>query len=221
MTSSSPSLVPLEPHMTSGLYNKNAGMQNAAMQPSIDLLVEAIASLPVQGSSERLGSSQGGPIRVVDLGASQGANSMQPCKAILEAVLARLRNDRKGESNATASSASTKFEVEIYHEDLPSNDWSSLLALVNDPELTYVPKASGKLSLDGAIGPAQDVVIWNSSRVILDIPYPHGLFTGRAPLSLFLCRWKVVLHPSVCLSLGLTVFCLHNAALVAGKVMVA
>ena len=119
--------LPLEPSMTSGTYNANASMQNAAMQPSINLLVDAVASLPSREEEEGRG-----PIRVVDFGASQGANSMQPCKAILDAIRSKALHQGKGGIT----------EVEVYHEDLPSNDWSSVLALVNDPLTTYVPKVA-------------------------------------------------------------------------------
>ena len=113
--------------MTSGHYNSNASMQNAAMQPSIVLLEDAVASLP-----KRTGAAGSGPVRVVDFGASQGANSMQPCKAILDSIRSRALHQSEG----------SVTEVEIYHEDLPTNDWGSVLALVNDPLTTYVPKVA-------------------------------------------------------------------------------
>jgi len=109
--------------MTSGRYNANSSVQNTAMQPSIDLLIDAAASLP------KPAAGTGGPIRVVDFGASQGANSMQPCKAILDTIRSQARHHQ---------SRCGVTEVEVYHEDLPSNDWNSLLALVKDPRTTYM-----------------------------------------------------------------------------------
>ena len=110
--------------MTSGRYNANSSVQNAVMQPSINLLIEAVASLPKP-------AAVGGPIRIVDFGASQGGNSMQPCKAILDAIQSQ---------KAQHQSRGGVTEVEVFHEDLPSNDWGSLLALVKNPMTTYIPK---------------------------------------------------------------------------------
>ena len=104
-------------------------MQWAAMQPSIALLIDAVNSLV---SSQLSDGKLIVPIRVADLGASQGANSMQPCKAIIEAIRSRCLELRPA--------GAPPIEVEVVHEDLPSNDWSSLLSLVNDPETSYVPK---------------------------------------------------------------------------------
>ena len=120
--------------MTPGTYNSNSSMQWAAMQPSITLLVDAIASLPHLSSAP----SDGVPvplIRIADLGASQGANSMQPCKAILGAIRSRALD--------ILPAGALPIAVEVIHEDLPSNDWSSLLSLVNNSETSYVPKVSG------------------------------------------------------------------------------
>lgn len=113
------------PVMSASAYNDNAQLQHSAMQPSLDLLTQAAAFVPL---------TPGTPFQVADLGASQGVNSIAPVKAILGVLSERLAADQT-------------LEVLVHHEDLPSNDFSSLLALITNPDTSYTPSASNNISV--------------------------------------------------------------------------
>lgn len=71
-------------------------------------------------------------LQVLELGCSQGANSLLPVKAILEVLAGR----------AAAEKLEGRLEVVVCHDDLPSNDFHALLLMLEDPEQTYVPQVT-------------------------------------------------------------------------------
>lgn len=69
---------------------------------------------------------------MLELGCSQGVNSLLPVKTILEVLAGR----------AAAEKLEGRLEVVVCHDDLPSNDFHALLLMLEDPQQTYVPQVT-------------------------------------------------------------------------------
>eukprot|EP00996_Jenningsia_fusiforme_P000948 NODE_1864_length_1375_cov_42.860483_g1686_i0.p1 GENE.NODE_1864_length_1375_cov_42.860483_g1686_i0~~NODE_1864_length_1375_cov_42.860483_g1686_i0.p1 ORF type:complete len:402 (+),score=84.40 NODE_1864_length_1375_cov_42.860483_g1686_i0:117-1208(+) len=100
-----------------GFYNLNSSIQNRAMRATLPLLktvVQPLAPLPT--------SSQ--PVYVADYGCSQGRNSIEPLRCVLDEFWRRKPD----------------LDVIVLHTDLPSNDFESLFRLVysQNPEESLV-----------------------------------------------------------------------------------
>src|SRR5262245_22386365 len=88
-----------------GWYNRNSTMQAAGNERAMTLWQAALSNVPV------------GPENIViaDYGCSQGRNSLKPMNLAIEALRRRAGSARP---------------VEIYHNDLPSNDFDSLFQVI-------------------------------------------------------------------------------------------
>jgi hypothetical protein len=96
-----------------GYYNRNSRLQAANLASALPLLEEAAARLPQRSAS----------ITLVDYGASQGRNSMLPISAAIDALRS---SDRQPQP------------VEVFHVDLPDNDFNSLFAALDNPAQSYL-----------------------------------------------------------------------------------
>jgi hypothetical protein len=101
------------PMLGAGFYNRNARLQAADGALALPLIDRAIADMPEPGTS----------FTIADYGAAQGRNSMQP----VHRALAALR-DRWGAS----------LPVSVVHADQPANDFTSLFALLQDGDESYL-----------------------------------------------------------------------------------
>lgn len=97
--------------MKAGAYNRDATAQAAAGAFGVGQLVEAAHRIP-----------DGRPVRIVDYGASQGLNSLAPISAAIDAI----RTD------------DPSVQVEVVHMDLPTNDFTSLMATVTGNPHSYL-----------------------------------------------------------------------------------
>ncbi|UJR24570.1 hypothetical protein I4U23_005945 [Adineta vaga] len=98
-------------------YNKNSIPQKVALQSSFDFIEEGINALDVSNVSI-----------IADYGSSQGANSIQAMRKIIDC----LQKQKK-----------SKIDPLVIHNDLPTNDWTSLHRLLNEDK-TYHGVASGR-----------------------------------------------------------------------------
>lgn len=97
--------------MKAGAYNRDATAQATAATFGVDQLVAAAHRVPTQR-----------PVRIVDYGASQGLNSLAPLSAAIDAI-------RADDPSA---------QVEVVHMDLPTNDFTSLMATVAGDPHSYL-----------------------------------------------------------------------------------
>jgi len=94
-----------------GFYNKHSQQQAAALQVGLEVLREAVADVPASAVVGR------GWVTFCDFGASQGRNSIPPSREFVDAMLRR---------GARA--------VHVVHQDLPTNDFNSLIRLLHTDE---------------------------------------------------------------------------------------
>lgn len=94
-----------------GFYNRNSRLQAANLASALPLLLDAAGAVKL------------GPVTLVDYGSSQGRNSMLPLSVAIDA----LRNARKH-----------VHPVEVFHVDLPSNDFNSLFEALGNPVESYL-----------------------------------------------------------------------------------
>ncbi|MES0869573.1 hypothetical protein [Pseudovibrio sp. SCP19] len=90
-----------------GFYNKNSAPQQATIAYVYPWLHEAVGNLPMP--------TNGSPLRFVDYGCSEGANSIQIMAQLTEAT-------RQHGTNP----------VQTIHSDLPSNDYTTLLHTIGN-----------------------------------------------------------------------------------------
>jgi hypothetical protein len=108
-----------------GLYNRHSGLQHANLQSALPLL---------EAAARRIDGSRRGLAVVADYGASQGRNSLGPMARAIE--LLRIQDANR--------------PVQLFHTDLPTNDFSSLFALLADDPASYLSGRSNIYS--SAIG---------------------------------------------------------------------
>lgn len=136
-----------EPTMKAGgFYNANSSMQERAAQRSMALLEQAARAVPMPGGAT--------PFGIADVGCSQGRNSVAPLRAVLRVLQERAAEASKdpgeqaaagavpgaGDASISGSRSSCgPLQVMVHHEDLPSNDFGSVFAIIEDPAATYVP----------------------------------------------------------------------------------
>ena len=94
-----------------GFYNKHSQQQAAALQSGLEVLREAMLDIPAHVFAQRT------HVTFCDFGASQGRNSVPPSRAFVDLALQR---------GARA--------VHVLHQDLPSNDFNSLIRLMHSDE---------------------------------------------------------------------------------------
>ena len=124
-----------------GSYNANSMPQLVAIQSSIPFIHRAVEALDIVPSSC--------PLIVADFGASHGANSMFAMKTIIACI-----RQSKGEERSFL----------VIHNDLPSNDWSSVFNILNDDK-TYFGLANGRSFYEQCL-PANSLTVAYSSTSI-------------------------------------------------------
>src|SRR5262245_46648406 len=85
----------------SGWYNRHSSMQAAGNERAKAYWKDALEKIPVGGEN----------IVIADYGCSQGRNSLMPINVAIDTLRRRAGAERP---------------VEIYHNDLPANDFGSL-----------------------------------------------------------------------------------------------
>jgi hypothetical protein len=123
-----------------GFYNRNSSLQAAGIEQILPLWREATRSIAIGAETPT----------IVDYGSSQGRNSMSPMRVAIAELRSKIPVDRP---------------IEVYHTDLPSNDFTSLFkALAEDPE-SYLVGAHGVYS--AAIGRSYFEPVLPAGRVHL------------------------------------------------------
>lgn len=136
-----PVVAPME---GSGFYNKNSSFQAAGIEQVMPLWENAVAAV-------ELGAE---PLVIADYGSSQGRNSMAPIRRAIAALRARAGSDRP---------------VQVFHTDLPTNDFTSLFAVLYGTPESYLagasgifPAAIGRSYFEPILPPGQVHLGWNS-----------------------------------------------------------
>jgi SAM dependent carboxyl methyltransferase len=131
-----------------GYYNRNSRLQAANLASALPLLQEA---------ADLLALKQPAAVTFVDYGSSQGRNSMLP----LSLAIGALRNRQK-----------QTCPVEVFHVDLPDNDFNSLFAALDNPAESYLtnlthvfPAAIGKSYFEQVLPPDRVDIGWSSNAL--------------------------------------------------------
>jgi SAM dependent carboxyl methyltransferase len=105
-----------------GFYNENSQVQQIASAFALPLLVEAADTAPLPAGS--------GSFVVADYGSSQGRNSLLPMRTAVERIRRRDPN----------------LPIQVFHNDLPDNDFTALFRTVATSEQSYLAGATGTFS---------------------------------------------------------------------------
>jgi hypothetical protein len=136
----------LQPVMKSGFYNQNSQFQQSALQQNtLSLIQQAIRDSPLPSD---------GLFRVLDCASSQGRNSSIAARNIIHTLQERLHQEE----------CKKKLAVVFTHEDLPSNDFSTLIQTINDPIDGYMHLSSteGSNCANGAAIDKQGLQIYSN-----------------------------------------------------------
>jgi SAM dependent carboxyl methyltransferase len=123
-----------------GFYNKNSALQASGISILMPLWLDVCKSV----------SCVGEPLVIADYASSQGRNSMAPMRIAIDELRKRTTKDA---------------EIEVFHTDLPSNDFSSLFNALQDDENSYMRGITNVFS--GAIGRNYFQPLFASGRVHL------------------------------------------------------
>jgi len=96
-----------------GFYNENSSFQKKMQERVIEAIAKAATSIPIPNNR---------PLNIADLGCSQGRNSMDPMRTIINTIRAR----------------DNQIPISILHNDLPSNDFTSLFSEVGASKDSYL-----------------------------------------------------------------------------------
>jgi len=128
-----------------GYYNRNSNVQAAGIELALPFLMQAASTIPADGHA---------PLVVADYGSSQGKNSMRPMRLAIEALRARVGDERC---------------IEVVHTDLPSNDFASLFTTLHEDETSYLagqknifPSAVGRSYFESILPAGRMHLGWNS-----------------------------------------------------------
>ncbi len=163
---------PAQPVMQGGgFYNSHSQMQQEAAGFGVPLLERAIREVPLP--------DQGGVFLVADYGSSEGKNSLEIMRRVVELVRCR------------ASDRSGALPIAVVHVDQPANDFRSLFTLVDASERSYLRASSDVFcfatgrSFFERVFPTEQVSLgWSSiaahwiSRV--PVPIPDHFWNTRA-----------------------------------------
>jgi hypothetical protein len=105
-----------------GFYNENSQVQQTASAFALPLIVEAADTVPLPAGQ--------GPFVVADYGSSQGRNSLLPMRAVIERIRCRDAN----------------VPIEVFHNDLPDNDFSALFRTIATSDQSYLAGATDTFS---------------------------------------------------------------------------
>eukprot|EP00741_Cyanophora_paradoxa_P004362 tig00000796_g4233.t1 len=97
--------------MQKGAYNEHSTSQGGNVAASIPIIKQVVGLLPVPAA---------GPVTFVDYGASQGKNSVHLMRAAVETFREKHNNP-----------------INVVMEDLPTNDWNSAMAVMEEDPQTY------------------------------------------------------------------------------------
>ena len=101
-----------------GAYNRHARFQADGSK---------IAHLYAQEAAHKVEIDHGhGPIVIADYGSSQGKNSLEPIRIVIDALRARIGSDRP---------------IMVYHVDLPVNDFNTLFRTLDADTSSYMRDA--------------------------------------------------------------------------------
>jgi hypothetical protein len=127
-----------------GFYNRNSAMQAAGIARVLPMWEKIAGTVPVGDET----------LVVADYGSSQGRNSMAPMRIAIAALRAKSDRERP---------------VQVFHTDLPSNDFVSLFQALledNDSYLTgeagIFPSAVGRSYFKPILAPGSVHLGWNS-----------------------------------------------------------
>lgn len=102
-------------------YNSSSKIQLSTIDLSLPTVRKAIDVLDIESSSSS-------PLIVADFGSAQGLNSLHIMKTIIHYLQEMKKNTR---------------ELLVVHNDLPTNDWTSIFRLLADDK-SYYGFASGR-----------------------------------------------------------------------------
>jgi hypothetical protein len=122
-------------------YNSNSLPQLDAVESSISFIQQAIDVLNVDSSSF--------PVIIADFGSSHGNNSLYAIKTIIDFI----KQSKKSESSLL-----------VIHNDLPTNDWTSLFNVLNQDK-SYFGFSSGRSFYEQCL-PSNFLTIGYSSTAI-------------------------------------------------------
>lgn len=107
--------------MKKGFYNEHSIFQRSGLNAALPLVIEAAKNiqLPLAGT----------PLNVLDCGCSQGRNSVVAITCLLETLEQRLTSE--------GAPPAQPLDIAISHEDLPQNDFGSLIQAIYDPVSGY------------------------------------------------------------------------------------
>jgi SAM dependent carboxyl methyltransferase len=160
------------PHVSAmegrGAYNRHAAVPAAGGGLASPLLEAAARQINVD-SGDR-------PIVIADYGASQGKNSLAPIKGAIRVLRARAGANRA---------------INVYHTDLPANDFSTLFeVLENDPhsymhgDTNVFPCAIGRSFYRSILPPAHVDLAWSSYAAVwlsqIPVQIPDHFFIPRS-----------------------------------------
>jgi hypothetical protein len=127
-----------------GWYNRNSTMQAAGNERAMTLWQAALSKVPIGPEN----------IIIADYGCSQGRNSLKPMNLAIETLRHRAGSSRP---------------VEIYHNDLPTNDFSSLFQVIAEQTDGYMvrhplvfPYAIGRSYFEAILPPDSVHAGWNT-----------------------------------------------------------
>jgi S-adenosylmethionine-dependent carboxyl methyltransferase len=127
-----------------GWYNRHSSMQAAGNDKALVFWRDALEMIPVGDEN----------IVIADYGCSQGLNSMKPVSVAIDALRRRAGPSRP---------------VEIYHNDLPANDFGSLFQVIAEDSDSYTvvhdrvfPFAIGRSYFEPILPPDSVHAAWNS-----------------------------------------------------------
>jgi hypothetical protein len=141
-----------------GYYAGHSTTQSAAAARGLDLLRTAAAGVDLDPAAV---------VRIADLGCAQGHNSLAPVAAALAALRER-----------------TAAAVDVVHTDLPSNDWTSLFAVIEHAPDSYLtghrddvhPSVVGRSFYERLFASATISLAWTSSTL-------HWLSASPGPIA--------------------------------------
>jgi len=130
-----------------GYYSEHSDLQHSAAAPGYPMLERAASEVPLPS---------GAPALIADMGCAGGRNELDPMHRAIDGVRAR----------------DADVPIVVVHTDLPSNDWASLFALVEESDDSYLTGqhnvyayAAGR-SLFGAVVPDRSMHLgWSGITV--------------------------------------------------------
>jgi hypothetical protein len=96
-----------------GFYSEHSDVQHSAAAPGYPMMERAASEVPLPSDA---------PVLVADMGCAGGRNELDPMRRAIAGVRTR----------------DADVPIVVVHTDLPSNDWASLFALVEESDDSYL-----------------------------------------------------------------------------------